>query len=118
MTVRQRLFAKKSSAFASYQYMTTTQSHEDLKPRIMEELDRHPYRAPVWLRWNHGQTAWAPYLRRKNLLPYRLERIETPDQIIPAIKRGIAQTQEGKPALLEFLTSQELEISMNGRRGF
>jgi acetolactate synthase-1/2/3 large subunit len=39
------------------------------------------------------------------------ERVTTPDEIIPAIKRGIAQTQEGKPALLEFITSKETEIS-------
>jgi acetolactate synthase-1/2/3 large subunit len=39
------------------------------------------------------------------------ERVETPDEIIPAIKRGIAQTQEGKPALLEFITCKETEIS-------
>ena len=39
------------------------------------------------------------------------ERIETPEEIIPAIKRGIAQTQEGKPALLEFITCKETEIS-------
>ncbi len=40
------------------------------------------------------------------------ERITTPDQIIPAIKRGIAQTQAGTPALLEFITAKETQISM------
>ena len=40
------------------------------------------------------------------------ERVESPDQIIPAIKRGIEQVDNGKPALLEFLTSQELDISV------
>ncbi|MDB6046726.1 MAG: hypothetical protein JWM63_5277 [Gammaproteobacteria bacterium] len=39
------------------------------------------------------------------------ERITTTAEIIPAIKRGIAQTQAGKPALLEFMTSQETRIS-------
>ena len=39
------------------------------------------------------------------------ERIETPDQIIPAIQRGIQKTEEGVPALLEFITAQETEIS-------
>lgn len=39
------------------------------------------------------------------------ERVETPDQIIPAIQRGILKTQEGVPALLEFITAKELEIS-------
>lgn len=40
------------------------------------------------------------------------ERIETPDQIIPAIQRGIEQTQKGTPALLEFITVKENEYSM------
>ncbi|HWP14532.1 MAG TPA: thiamine pyrophosphate-dependent enzyme, partial [Xanthobacteraceae bacterium] len=39
------------------------------------------------------------------------ERIEKPADIIPAIKRGIAATQEGKPALLEFITTKEVEVS-------
>ena len=39
------------------------------------------------------------------------ERITDPGEIVPAIKRGIAQTQAGKPALLEFMTSQETRIS-------
>jgi acetolactate synthase-1/2/3 large subunit len=39
------------------------------------------------------------------------ERVETPDQIIPAIQRGIQKTQEGTPALLEFITAKEIQIS-------
>jgi acetolactate synthase-1/2/3 large subunit len=39
------------------------------------------------------------------------ERVTSPDEIIPAIKRGIAQTKAGKPALLEFMTSQETRLS-------
>ena len=39
------------------------------------------------------------------------ERVETPDQIIPAIQRGIQKTQEGTPVLLEFITSKEIQIS-------
>lgn len=39
------------------------------------------------------------------------ERIESPDEIVPAIKRGIEATQKGQPALLEFITSQELSVS-------
>ena len=39
------------------------------------------------------------------------ERVETPDQIIPAIQRGIQKTEEGIPALLEFITAKEIEIS-------
>jgi thiamine pyrophosphate-dependent acetolactate synthase large subunit-like protein len=39
------------------------------------------------------------------------ERIEDPNEIIPAIKRGIQKTQEGVPVLLEFLTQKEVTIS-------
>ena len=39
------------------------------------------------------------------------ERVETPNEIIPAIKRGIEQTKEGRPALLEFITCKETDIS-------
>ena len=39
------------------------------------------------------------------------ERVEMPDQIIPAIRRGIAATEEGRPALLEFITGKEKRAS-------
>ena len=39
------------------------------------------------------------------------ERVERPEDIIPAIQRGIRATQEGKPALLEFITCQETQVS-------
>ena len=39
------------------------------------------------------------------------ERVETPDQIIPAIKRGIQKTEQGIPALLEFITAKETQVS-------
>src|SRR5205085_11734839 len=44
------------------------------------------------------------------------ERVTEPNQIIPAIKRGIEKTKEGTPVLLEFITSQEIEYSRFGRR--
>jgi thiamine pyrophosphate-dependent acetolactate synthase large subunit-like protein len=39
------------------------------------------------------------------------ERVTAPGEIIPAIKRGIEQTQKGVPVLLEFITAKETEIS-------
>ena len=42
------------------------------------------------------------------------ERVTTPDQIIPAILRGIQKTQAGVPALLEFITAKETQISSFG----
>jgi acetolactate synthase-1/2/3 large subunit len=39
------------------------------------------------------------------------ERVTRVDQIVPAIRRGIAATLRGEPALLEFITAQEKEAS-------
>jgi acetolactate synthase-1/2/3 large subunit len=39
------------------------------------------------------------------------ERVTEPSEIIPAIKRGIAETQAGRAVLLEFITQKETEIS-------
>ncbi|UIY31947.1 thiamine pyrophosphate-dependent enzyme (plasmid) [Neorhizobium galegae] len=39
------------------------------------------------------------------------ERVIEPSEIIPAIKRGIEQTQKGVPVLLEFITTQEIARS-------
>jgi acetolactate synthase-1/2/3 large subunit len=40
------------------------------------------------------------------------ERVSDPAEIVPAIKRAIARTQAGQPALLEFLTSKEESMSL------
>ena len=40
------------------------------------------------------------------------ERVTAPEDIVPAIQRGVQQTQNGRPALLEFITSQEVDISI------
>ena len=39
------------------------------------------------------------------------ERITEPEQIVPAIRRGIAKTREGVPALLEFITEKAVDVS-------
>jgi thiamine pyrophosphate-dependent acetolactate synthase large subunit-like protein len=39
------------------------------------------------------------------------ERVTEPDEIIPAIRRGIEATERGEPALLEFITSKEVAVS-------
>src|SRR5512133_1199794 len=39
------------------------------------------------------------------------ERVTSPDQIVPAIRRGIAKTEDGVPALIEFITQKEVTIS-------
>ena len=40
------------------------------------------------------------------------ERITDPGEIVPAIKRAIVKTQEGVPALLEFITEKAVDFSM------
>ncbi len=40
------------------------------------------------------------------------ERVTEPGAIIPAITRGVRKTQEGIPALLEFITAKEIEFSI------
>jgi acetolactate synthase-1/2/3 large subunit len=39
------------------------------------------------------------------------ERITDPNDIVAALKRGIEATQNGQPALLEFITDKEITIS-------
>ncbi len=38
------------------------------------------------------------------------ERVTDPKDIVPAIRRGIEQTQKGVPALLEFITAKEMAL--------
>jgi thiamine pyrophosphate-dependent acetolactate synthase large subunit-like protein len=40
------------------------------------------------------------------------ERVTEPDEIVPAIKRGIEQTEKGVPVLLEFITAKEITFSV------
>ena len=40
------------------------------------------------------------------------ERVTEPGQIVSAIRRGIRATQEGQPALLEFITQKEITFSV------
>lgn len=39
------------------------------------------------------------------------ERVEKPEDIVPAIRRGIEATLRGQPALIEFITAQETRAS-------
>jgi acetolactate synthase-1/2/3 large subunit len=40
------------------------------------------------------------------------ERVTEPGEIIPAIKRAVAKTREGTPALLEFITEKAVDFSI------
>ncbi|MDQ8731413.1 thiamine pyrophosphate-requiring protein [Bradyrhizobium sp. LHD-71] len=42
------------------------------------------------------------------------ERVTKPEDIVPAIRRGMEKTKEGVPVLLEFITSKEVEVARPG----
>jgi acetolactate synthase-1/2/3 large subunit len=46
------------------------------------------------------------------------ERVTAASEIIPAIKRGIEQTKQGRPVLLEFITRKEIEYSTFRGEGY
>ena len=60
-------------------------------------------------------SATAPPTSRATTPPWRARSAPTasasptPREIIPAIRRGIAATERGEPALLEFITSKEVD---------
>lgn len=38
--------------------------------------------------------------------------LELPSDIVPAVRRGIAKTREGTPAMLEFITERAVDLSL------
>ena len=42
------------------------------------------------------------------------ERVTEPEQIVHAIVNGMRATREGKPVLLEFITTQEVRFASGG----
>jgi acetolactate synthase-1/2/3 large subunit len=46
------------------------------------------------------------------------ERVSDPGDIVPAIKRAVRETENGRPALLEFITSKEIEYSTFRGEGY
>jgi acetolactate synthase-1/2/3 large subunit len=40
------------------------------------------------------------------------ERVTEPGEIVPAIQRAVRHTEEGTPALVEFITTQETSLSV------
>jgi acetolactate synthase-1/2/3 large subunit len=41
------------------------------------------------------------------------ERVSDPSEIVPAIRRAMRKTEEGTPALLEFITEKAEDFSMH-----
>jgi thiamine pyrophosphate-dependent acetolactate synthase large subunit-like protein len=51
------------------------------------------------------------YAKAAEALGTYAERIDSPREIVPAIKRAIKVTKEGRPALLEMITKEEIPLS-------
>jgi len=51
------------------------------------------------------------YAKVSEALGAYAERIEAPDKVAAAIKRGIAATKKGQPAVIEVMTKEEMNVS-------
>lgn len=54
---------------------------------------------------------WGNYSKVAEGLGAYAERIEEPKEIIPALRRALKVTGEGRPALLEVITKEEVQLS-------
>jgi thiamine pyrophosphate-dependent acetolactate synthase large subunit-like protein len=54
---------------------------------------------------------WGDYTKVAEGLGAYAERIEKPKEITPALHRALKVTSEGRPALLEFITKEEVQLS-------
>jgi len=54
---------------------------------------------------------WGDYAKVAEGLGAYAERVEKPKEIIPALHRALKVTGEGRPALLEFITKEEVQLS-------
>ena len=54
---------------------------------------------------------WGDYAKVAEGLGAYAQRVEKPDEIIPAVSRALEKTREGKPALLEMITKEEKALS-------
>ncbi len=68
--------------------------------------DHFPYAAERW----QSNRLGGDYAKVAEGLGAYAEKVTTPDQLAPAIKRAIAANQEGRPALLEAITKEEENV--------
>lgn len=61
-------------------------------------LDRHPFRAPLWLRSGHGQTIWSSFFRRQETPEAETEFWQTPDD--DELRIHLQEGEPGAPWLL------------------
>ena len=66
---------------------------------------------PVATKLYKTRFLWGNYSRVAEGLGAYAERIEEPKEIIPALQRALRVTKEGRPALLEVITKEEVEVS-------
>ena len=74
---------------------------------VMTHYHAHmPYATKHW-----GSNKFSGnYSRVAEGLGAHAERVETPDQIRPAIRRALEQSQSGRPAVLEIITKEEENV--------
>jgi thiamine pyrophosphate-dependent acetolactate synthase large subunit-like protein len=68
--------------------------------------DHFPHAAKHW----RSNKLGGHYAKVAEGLGAYAERVETPDQVGPAIQRGLAATKKGQPAVLEMITKEEETI--------
>ena len=74
---------------------------------VMTNYSNHmPYASD---KWGSNQLG-GHYARVAEGLGAVAERVEAPDQVGPAIARGLAANRAGKPALLEVMTKEETDV--------
>ena len=79
-----------------------------LNNSVMTHYAEHmPYAAEQW--GSHKLS--GDYTKVAEGLGAYAERVDTPDQIAPAIRNGIAANREGRPAVLEMITKEELAVA-------
>jgi hypothetical protein len=59
--------------------LPAAESTEARKAAVLNLLNSNPFHAAWWLRNNHAQTFYGPFFRKGEELPFRPERLDTPD---------------------------------------
>jgi thiamine pyrophosphate-dependent acetolactate synthase large subunit-like protein len=66
---------------------------------------------PVSIKKYNSLLVGGNYARLGDALGVESERVEKPDDIVAALKRGIEITRAGRPALVEFVTKEGYDFS-------
>src|SRR5207245_2415839 len=85
-------------------------THDAGSPRDQISPFWEPIAPLSYIGW--GKTTQLGYGAMRGSLGGHGERVTEPSEIVPAIRRASKKTQEGTPALLEFLTEKAEDFSM------